>query len=215
MKSLSLKIKILFTLLFVFNVSGCVEQNAGSQYFQPVSQMDAQNPFFEAGENKKDCSQIIKDDLLPASAFAYDFGLCVKQDLRKAKDLYERAIQEELVIPQISLRLGLIYKFGPYDLRNEERYTFLMKQTAISLAMLNDEEKQQTLLQNTLNGGPVPRALTKSIDWYNDLIQKTDPEKREQYLLLKSEGFVHLYNLWDEEKELMLRHEKFMKQYGE
>lgn len=85
------------------------------------------NTYFNVDEN--DSKRLIQ-------SMAYDSGLCVPQDLEKARNLYEELYQENADLLEIFVaRLALIYSYGPQNLRNENKAIFYFKQAVIYSAI--------------------------------------------------------------------------------
>jgi len=136
------------------------------------------------------------DPKITIQAMAYDMGLCVEQDLEKARTLYEQGFKITPFFPNMPIRLALIYEFGPEDLRNPERADFLMKQSAIFLAVTPDDKIKLNIVYNYLADRPIPISLQKHMDWYKEIQKRTPEERRIIAWQLSQEGFKGLNPIW-------------------
>jgi len=128
----------------------------------------------------------------------FDIGICVKQNLTKAAELYEQHPKNISNHLAITLRLALIYTYGPKDIRNESKANVLYKQTAIFLApfFYNKVDINPIILRLT-NHAPIPDTLKTYIKWYKHALQQPHKKRKALYYQLKNQGFSVDSFLWD------------------
>ncbi|MCC7305331.1 MAG: hypothetical protein IT558_03620 [Alphaproteobacteria bacterium] len=191
-----------FLSVYPWPASSASANSGYPDYFRTIETRDLTAALKAAGA--KSCEEFTKKYFSASSdaitiamqAAAYDTGLCVLQDLKKAAELYEKIFQQEpdpLVVP---LRLALIYHFGPPELQDRERAHFLYKQSVISLSLLPEETRQKAVT-GFLNHQPVPEELKKGLHWIEKIMKETPEEKRKISKELQKQGFKNTDFIWN------------------
>ncbi|MCK6417844.1 MAG: hypothetical protein L6Q57_02755 [Alphaproteobacteria bacterium] len=149
------------------------------------------------------------DISIAIQALAYESGLCVSQNLDKAREAYEQAFERTPSHPYVSLRLGLLYAFGPASSRNEARARFFMRQTVIALAPVLQEDKPSISLRKFLRDQPSPALLEQELEWIRNLLRKSFAERQQIAEDLKGQGYYSTDFLWllsdDDFKSMQLK----------
>lgn len=147
------------------------------------------------------CDQFLKsyiqDQKLEKDAIraaAYEMGLCVKQDLGKAKDLYEAAYDHSGASFMEPLRLTILYEFGPESIRNKDRAEFMARQAAISLSIYPDEIRKQ-MLKGVFSQAPMPANMRKQLIWLHGVSELSAAERENLRQSLAEQGFKNAENL--------------------
>lgn len=198
----------LLLMIFLFLHSGDAYGELNKvNYFAKISQNEKSLTLQDLGLSS--CKEftdkyfaIAKDDPeTHMKAIAYDIGFCVKQDLRKARDLYEQSQKYSSNPINYPIRLALIYQFGPKPLQDYNRARFLARQTAIYLAPAKPGTRL-TIIQNTLAGPPVPSLFKQELDWIENILQQSDIKKRQIAKTLSKQGFQETSLIWNRAKNL-------------
>jgi len=137
------------------------------------------------------------DPELIMQAYSYEAGLCAQQDLSKAKDLYEESFKRMPFPPNFPVRLALIYEFGPDNLRNPARADFLMKQTAIFLAVLPHKSDRMKVASVFFGDEPIPASMKKYLGWLDNVMSQPSDKKKILAAELKRQGFVETNLIFD------------------
>ena len=131
------------------------------------------------------------------AGMAYDIALCVPQNLKTARDLYESALKAARGFPIIPVRLALIYAYGPEELRNPARSEFLIKQSAISLATTPDANIRIKIISTLMSAEPIPESFKKQLQWLNEVLKKNPAERKSLATKLAEQGFHDTELIWN------------------
>lgn len=193
-----------FFLVIVINaVAVAAKAKDDTNYFKTIAPADVLMVLQQ--EKLKNCDKFNEkyfskdsDDVtnIVMQATAYDLGLCRKQDLEKSLRLYIEAFYREPLIPNAPLRAGLIYEFGPQELRNKQKADFFMKQSAINLIPFISRGMKDKFLRAFLSGQPVPADLQKNIAWIEGVLKKSSPERESIAKDLEKERFKNSDLVW-------------------
>lgn len=211
--------KFILYIIAILSLAACQDAQNKHDYFRALTPEELPMALEEA--NLESCEEFTETyinidqtryDSLLMRAIAYDAGICFEQDLSKAVQLYDKAFREIdfLLLPPI--RPALIYEFGPQEVRNAEKAAFLMKQSAIVLYTIRDEDTRNAAINGFLNKllyeGPIPPSLQKELDWMEEVIQKTTAERKEIALALQKKGFRETMNIWNPIEDVAPKYEK-------
>lgn len=138
-----------------------------------------------------------KNDMnMMMQATAYDIGLCVDQDLKKSAELYEQSFKVIPFAPNASLRLFLIYQFGPETVMNEQRAEFFSKQAVISLAIMRDKDQIRQAIRNVINHQIIPHGLEENLVWIYQVLAKSEHERKGIANILERQGYQNTDSIW-------------------
>lgn len=125
-------------------------------------------------------------------ASRHDFGLCTPQDFAKAAYYYEKSIQSHELLIASELRLALIYKYDPGNVKDVKRANFLFKQVAIYTSSFKDDwtkEQIENYLKQYFFDEKLPKPLRKEMKWMRHFVQKSAHERKYAAQKLKDQGF--------------------------
>lgn len=131
------------------------------------------------------------------TAMAYDFGICTDQDLKKAAEMYEKELSHYGDLTS-SIRLAVIYNYGPHTIRNYNRASFLYKQVAIHLAGFTQNWSRPQIneyIRAHLYKGKIPAKLVRELDWVMGVMKKPFSERKRIGHTLEEEGFKATFSL--------------------
>lgn len=94
----------------------------------------------------------------------YDIGLCREQNFYDAVNYYKNSIRKLSFLPDPYIRLALIHRYGPVDLRDINQSNGYVKKAVYQLAVGEDPETQKQYIQNCLNGRPIPEFILIHIE---------------------------------------------------
>ncbi|MGH1375603.1 MAG: hypothetical protein ACRBCK_04560 [Alphaproteobacteria bacterium] len=187
-----LPVSILLCTFTIIAVSLSTVQSTHN-YLRPLSEQK-QNAFL-TNLNVANCQDLpimLDTSLSFVQALIHEKGICHDQDLQKAITLYETAISQHQATLLSSLRLALIYRYGPYNLRDREKSFFLFKQIAIETVSLSSQmspDSIEELLRAHLDGLALPPDLILQLNWINNVMEQSPKHRKAISIELQDRGF--------------------------
>ena len=201
-------IALILFIFILFSYGRAASAEDSTDYFPVVTGHDLKQGLEDLGV--KNCQEFFakyfnSEDNYPQIAFqasAYDSGVCVEQDLAKAASLYEQSYK---IDPNafLATRLALIYRYGPTAMRAPEKSDFFMKQSAITLAILPDEETRLKTIREMSFARAIPDDFKKHMEWIDNIQNKSREERRAIAIDLQRQGYKDTKNIWNEIEDIL------------
>ena len=186
---------------FIFLLSS--ECPAGeADYFPKISKEEI--PLALEKIKSKNCDEFLdryldvdhNDPKTMIQAFAYEVGLCVEQDIVKARDLYDSFFKVAPFSPISPIHLSAIYAFGPEQVKNPLRAEFFMKQSVINLSILRDKQSRLSAAENLWGTQPLPEKFKEYLDWIDVVLNDSIENRKKISSSLSEQGFMNTDFLW-------------------
>jgi len=210
MKKKLFYIVLSFLLLSIVGLSGYkfyTDHNV--DYFPLATQEDIDDILTEEGY--EDCDEYKENLFLNdkknelerryLTAFSYEIGICVEQNIEKALEAYLKIYDDEL-LGFFTIRPAVIYRYGPQNLRDKEKADFFFKQAVITIGNSATKKERDIIFSGFLLNTKLPKELKREYEWLNKFSQKSQNEKREAVKTLEKEGFLDTSSIWNELEDI-------------
>jgi len=142
------------------------------------------------------------ENALFMQAMTYQLGICIPQDLHKAQKLYQELYNDAPAdLGPFAIWLGMIYQYGPEDIRNLDKARFFYKQAILAFAWddpRNTPQLRRQAVRNLMNDQlPIPELLESELLWLDKVMTKSEKERREIRKELEKEGYAHLDGIYN------------------
>ena len=200
MKRIFLIVLLLVCLSYAFSSTAKDDPD----YFPTGTEQERRQAMAELGV--RNCEELLaeyfdleKDDpKIIVQASIYDIGLCVERDLAKAAALYEHGYNTVPKALPSTVRLALIYGFGPSELRNLQKSDFFMKQSAITVSVLPDKDMRKRNIDGMFLFQNIPENFKQHLRWADSIRSKSNEERKGIALNLQQQGYKYTYPIWNE-----------------
>ena len=149
------------------------------------------------------------ENALFMQAMTYQLGICIPQDLHKAQKLYQELYNDAPAdLGPFAIWLGMIYQYGPEDIRNLDKARFFYKQAILAFAWddpRNTPQLRRQAVRNLMNDQlPIPELLESELLWLDKVMTKSE---KEMVLLDLRREMIELAENLEFEKAAQLRDE--------